>query len=201
MTYLYSFLEKTTNNILAPLKVAKDKIYDAVLGDYNKNEFNAMERMYPKSTFEEYTVSLGDPHEVYPRLYLGSAYNAASYETLKKYKIKYIINVTAEISNYYPSSFTYYNIKIRDNNTDSISNYLDDSYDVIANFLNMNDGNVLVHCYMGASRSATIVANYISRKTTTDIYIVLKNLKEVRSIINPTTKFASELSKTNEISA
>jgi len=198
MTYLYSFLERTTNNVFAPMRVAKDKIYDAVLGDYNRNEFNTMERMYPKNTMEEYTVSFGDPHEVYPRLYLGSAYNAASYETLTKYNIKYIINVTTEISNYYPSLFTYYNIKIRDNNTDSISHHLSDSYDVIANYLSMNDGNVFVHCYMGASRSATIVANYISQKTQTDIHIVLKNLKEKRSIINPTTKFASELNRSNE---
>lgn len=198
MAYLYSILEKTANNVLAPIKVVKDKLYDTILGENNGDELNNMERIYPKNILEEYTVSFGDPQEVYPRLFLGSAYNAASYETLVKYNIKYIINVTTEISNYYPSLFTYYNIKIRDNNTDSILHHLNDSYDVISNFLNMRNGNVLVHCYMGASRSATIVANFISKKTQTNIYIVLNNLKKKRSIVNPTTKFTSELNNSNQ---
>jgi hypothetical protein len=195
MAYIYSILEKTTNATLAPMRVMKDKIYDAVLGKYNQRELNTMERLYPKNIVDEYTVCFGDPHEVYPRLFLGSAYNAASYETLVKYNIKYIINVTVEISNYYPLLFTYHQISIRDNNTDSIQHHFNDSYEVINNFLEANNGNVLVHCYMGASRSATIVANYISKKTKRDIGIILNELKQQRPIVNPTIKFVSELNK------
>ena len=40
----------------------------------------------------------------------GSAYNAASYYDLKEKNIKMILNVTSEISEYYPDDFEYHNI-------------------------------------------------------------------------------------------
>lgn len=194
MAYILSLISNTANTTLAPIRVIKDKLYDTFLGEHNNNDLCAMERLHPKNSFtDEYSMYLSDPHEIHPGLFLGSAHNAASYVTLLKYNIKYIINVTAEISDYYPSSFTYYRISIRDNNTDSIKDYFEESFDVISYYLNKNDGNVLIHCYMGASRSATIAANYISKTTNIDINIVLADMKKIRPTINPTIKFVRDL--------
>lgn len=158
-----------------------------------------------KNIFEEYIHFCSGPTKVYPInennknnkhtpcIYLGSAYNAACYYTLKEYNIKYIINVTEEISNYYEKSITYYRIAIRDDNCQSIKPFLQESYDTIKRFLAEKKGNILVHCYMGKSRSATVVANFISTETGENVTVVLNNLMAVRPIVNPTEKFASDL--------
>jgi protein-tyrosine phosphatase len=116
---------------------------------------------------------------------------------LKDLNIKYIVNVSAEISNYYPDHFTYYQIPIRDNNAESIRPHFQESFEKIDSFLEKNDGNVFVHCFMGASRSATIVANYISRKTNDDITTILVNLKKQRPVVNLTNQFVSDLRAEN----
>ena len=50
------------------------------------------------------------PTHIIDNIYLGNAYNAAYYYGLKKNNIKMIINVTKEISKYYPEYFTYYQL-------------------------------------------------------------------------------------------
>jgi hypothetical protein len=220
MAYLYSLALRVSNNTLAPLKVAFDKSYDVltysentkgITGD-NANSDNKgtivnvdgidsqttikkMERLYPQTNvFAGYVHFFSGPTQVYNGLYLGSAYNASCWYTLEKFNIKYIINVTSEISNYYESSgITYYRIPIRDDNNESIQSYFDESYKKIEEFLRKNDGNVLVHCYMGASRSATVVARFISKKQEVDITEVIANLTERRPIVNPTQQFIKDL--------
>jgi protein-tyrosine phosphatase len=196
MSFIISVIERATNAIMAPLRVLGDKAYDAAVYDQSEINKNEMKRMYPKDKLCEYLTFFGSPTEVYPRIYLGSAYNAASYQTLVSHNIKYVINVTSEISNYYDYLLAYHQIPMRDNNTDSIVEYLDDSFCKIEEFLNNNDGNILVHCYMGASRSATIVAHFISKKTKTDAMTVVTNMKKIRPNINLTEKFFDELSQT-----
>ena len=195
MEIIFNYAQRSTNAILAPVRITRDKLYDAFLIQYNRQGCNSMERLYEKSAINEYSVFVSKPTEVYPGLYLGSAYNAVSYQTLIDKNIKYIVNVTVEISNYYDGNqlFEYLQIPIRDNNTDSISAYLSSSYDFIDNALSKNDGNVLIHCFMGASRSASIVANYISKKQNKEIDETIKELRIKRSSVNPTIKFVNEL--------
>lgn len=161
----------------------------------NQTTIKKMERLYPQTNFfTEYTHFFSGPTEVYTGLYLGSAYNASCWYTLEKLNIKYIVNVTSEISNYYESAgIVYYRIPIRDDNNESIQSYLDESYNKINEFMSKNDGNILVHCYMGASRSATIVAKFISTKEEIDITEVIANLTEKRPIVNPTQQFIKDL--------
>lgn len=192
MSFIFSIFERTTNSIIAPFKVLKDKTYDMI---YNDESETKIQRMYSGDKICEYITFFGDPTQVFPKLYLGSAYNAASYQTLLNYNIKYIINVTSEISNYYSDYLLYYQIPIKDNNKDSITNYLDKSFDKIEEFLNRNDGNILIHCYMGASRSASIVSYYISKKTNIDILQVIEQLKKIRPNINLTHRFLDDLTQ------
>lgn len=196
MSLIYSILQRTTNAIMAPIRVLKDKTYDAVTYDQSEKNKKEIERIYPKDKLCEYITFFGNPTEVYPKIYLGSAYNAASYQTLVNYNIKYIINVTSEITNYYEDYFTYYQIPMRDNNTDSIMEHLEDSFGKIEEFLRNNDGNILVHCFMGASRSATIVAYFIAKKKKSDIMTVITDMRAIRPNINLTKKFFDDLTQT-----
>ena len=51
---------------------------------------------------------------------------------------------------------------MEDNNNDSISEFLIDSYINIKRFQKNNpESNILVHCFAGASRSASIILYYL----------------------------------------
>lgn len=216
MAYIYSVLARSLNNIVAPIKVSCDKVYDFVTYDPDSQTHQSGEqkdgptinvdgsdiitksrkinRMNPrKMVIEDYFHFFCGPTEMYPRLFLGSAFNASCYYTLKENNIKYVINVSCEISNYYPNEMIYHRISIRDDNSESIKTYFKDSRKIIDSMLELNNGNILVHCYMGASRSATIVADFISYKTKKDITEVLETMTEKRPIINLTEKFTRDL--------
>ena len=213
MAYIFSLAMRASNNVIAPLKVVIDKSVDAISYKENnesktkenvvnpdgidKPEIKKMERLYPPTnTLYGYLHFFSDPTQVHDGLYLGSAYNASCWYTLEKYNIRYIVNVTIEITNYYESSgITYYRIPIRDDNNESIQNYFNESYEKIEEFLNKKNGNVLIHCYMGASRSATIAAKYIAKKNGGDVTEVIQNLTEKRPIVNPTKQFVKDLLK------
>jgi len=187
MELISNIIEKT---ITSPIRVTYDKIYDMV------GMNNHVKRSYEPNFINEYAYFFSDPTKVRERIYVGSAYNASCYNTLKRLNIKYIVNVTHEISNYHEScgEFLYHNIRIKDDGSDSIKPYLDDSFEAIENFLHNNPENVLIHCYMGGSRSVSILINYIVRKEKKMIPEVITELKTLRSSINPAINFIEELS-------
>lgn len=192
MNYIYGLIE-LPNALIAPIRVISDKIYDYTFINSTIENEKEMERLYQKNILLDTITPFITPTEVYPRIYLGSAVKAASYYTMKSLGIKYIINVSVEMSNYYPDYFTYYQIPIRDNNNESIKKYLNESYNKINEFLDKNDGNIFVHCHMGASRSVTIVTNFICKKTDRNMYEVFNEIKQMRPNINPTIMFVNDL--------
>lgn len=204
MSYLES-LQRGANYVTASLKVSWDKTFDYFSSDSEKGKIS---RMYPKDLITEYKTFFTEPTEIYPtlfpdanqknnvKIYLGSAINAANPDTLTDKKIKYIINVSAEISDYDPQNYVYYRVPIRDNNKDSIKKYLDDCVAKINEFIKNNNGNILIHCYMGASRSVTVLAYYISKQTNKSMSEIIAVMKDARKNINPTNQFIDDLEST-----
>lgn len=189
----------TANYILVPFKVGTDKGGE-ILVNMTNTEKNCkkqkIERIRKGNFIYDHIIAVLPPTEVYPNLFLGSSYNAALLSGLISRNIKYIINVTNEISNYYPENIEYYNISISDNGHDSIIDHLEESYEIINNFLEKYDGSVLVHCYMGASRSASIITYYIAKKTGKNIDDVISFLESHRSNINLSKSLYDELKST-----
>jgi hypothetical protein len=180
---------------------------DDTLKDYNgvlkielyQNE-NQNTRIYPTSSYyNEYTTFWGNPTHVVDNIYLGSAYNAASYDLLKELNIGVIINATSEISNYYPDEFIYLNYKLYDNNKHSIKKYLERSFDDIIYHQQNTKGNILIHCFMGASRSASIVLYYLMRTQKSQdgkpysFDDAVSYLRGKRIIVNPTFRLTKDL--------
>jgi protein phosphatase slingshot len=141
----------------------------------------------------QFKTFLCHPTYIIDNIYLGSAYNASNYELLKSYNIKYIINITNEISNHFPDDFVYFNFKILDNNKDRLFDFLEESLKLIKEYQKNNDGSILIHCFMGASRSATVVAHYLIKEhdLTPDLAIVF--LKEKRITVNLTNRLYNDL--------
>lgn len=159
-------------------------------------------RIYPASGYyKEYSTFWSKPTHVVDNIYLGSAFNAARYDQLKDLNIKVIINATTEISNYFEDNndFIYHRYKLYDNNKNSIKKYLEKSYHDIKNHQQNTSGNILIHCFMGASRSASIVLYYLMKTKKNEdgksysFDDSVKYLKSKRITVNPTFKLTKDL--------
>lgn len=151
--------------------------------------------------YEMYSTFIDYPTHIIENIYLGSAYNAAHYENLKKFDIKVILNITTEISDYYPDEFTYIRYDLYDNNKDSILQYLENAFQQIKYHQRNTEGNILVHCFQGRSRSASVVLYYLMKTqkhkdgTPYSFDDALEYLKKKRPVINPTFKFTKDLAQ------
>ena len=190
--YNYFAIDSTQTESTQPETQAELIQTESTQPETTQPELN--ERIYKKlSSYEQLIWLFSNPTHVINNIYIGSSYDAANKSILDKYNIKYIINVTVEINNYFPEHITYVNYKIYDNNRDSIKVFLEDSYKKIKAMEKVNNGNILIHCFMGASRSATIVAYYLMRENNLSALEAIEFLKEKRYLVNPTNKLFNEL--------
>ena len=192
------FLDVNNNNIDDNIKD-----YDNIINISEINEEGKKKRILKNAgIIKEYTNFFTEPSYIIDNIYLGSAFNAASYETLIKYNIKIIINVTKEVSCYFLKHFNYYQCEIYDNNKESIFEHFDNINDFIVTkqcelLINNNwTGNILIHCYMGASRSASVVLYYLIKNKNYGFNDALNFLKLKRPLVNPTFRFTKDLAKT-----
>jgi protein-tyrosine phosphatase len=130
------------------------------------------------------------PTYIIDNIYLGNALNASSIETLHKFSIQGIINITHDIPSYYPDDITYLNISVRDTRDSFLESHLETAY----RFIQQNsDKNILVHCYMGSSRSASLVIYYLMRQHGMPYQEAQEFVKNKRPVVNLNTNFAREL--------
>lgn len=176
--------------------------YDKLIKITKYEDENKSKRILKEvGLYEEYGYFFSDPSHVVDNIYLGSAQNASNYDTLKKYDIGLIMNVTKEISEWFPKDFKYVRYDLKDNNEHSISEYLDQAYNDIIEYQKNHHGNILIHCFMGRSRSASVVLYYLMKTkknedgTSFTFDDALEFLKEKRPIVNPTFRFAKDLAK------
>jgi protein-tyrosine phosphatase len=147
-----------------------------------------------KSKIEQIQTFFSEPTYIIDNIYLGSAFNASNYNSLKQNNIGLIINMTNEISNYYTDEITYKKYGLYDNNNEPINQYLDKTFEDIIEFQkNYPNKNILIHCFMGASRSASILTYYIHKKFNIGIDESIIFIKNKREIINLTTLFYNQL--------
>lgn len=192
----YLFGSKTSDNDVMPDSMTDyNDVINPELYNSESSLTSASTRLLPAvGYYEEYSVFFDDPTHIIDNIYLGSAYNAASTKTLRSFDIKFIINATKEISNYYPDEFTYVRYKLHDNNKNSIIEYLNDAYEKILEYQKL-PGNIFIHCFMGASRSASIVIYYLMKRKNMEFNTALEFIRNKRSIINPTFRLTKDLAK------
>ncbi len=159
------------------------------------------------------------PTNIIDNIYLGNGYNASNYSVIRDYDIKYIVNVTNEIPNYYEYNIIsnnindentllcstnnldikYLTIPIHDNSENFIYPYINQALEFIEEAQSNNDGNILIHCYMGSSRSASITLAYLIYKYNFTLNKGLKYLKKKRDIVNINMNFINDIKKYFEI--
>ncbi|XP_050308982.1 dual specificity protein phosphatase MPK-4 [Anthonomus grandis grandis] len=129
-----------------------------------------------------------------PNLYLGSLSAAKDIDTLNKLKITHIITIDTcplprnilELSH-----ITNMFIQLPDFPKEDLLSHLDNTDVFIKEGL--EKGAVLVHCYFGISRSATVVIGYIMKKHRLTYQRAFETVKAKRSIVFPNQGFVSQL--------
>ncbi|XP_061755898.1 protein phosphatase Slingshot homolog 3 isoform X1 [Nerophis ophidion] len=143
-------------------------------------------------------AQMDKPSKIFDYLYLGSEWNAANFEELQKNNVGYILNVTREIDNFFPESFTYMNIRVYDVETTDLLPHWSDTYNFI-NTARKSGQSVLVHCKMGVSRSASTVIAYAMKQQRWPLDVALAYVRDRRAIIRPNEGFTKQLQTYNGI--
>jgi len=174
-----------------------DFIKKCITGNHNIPVERQIQLPIKKSIYNHILNIFLYPTNIIDNIYLGNGYNASNYSVVRDYNIKYIVNVTKEIPNYYE-----YNI-VSTTNSSCIPSNLDDEGHIglyISNVLDFieeaqskNDGNILIHCYMGSSRSASIVLAYLIYKYNFTLNNALKYIKKKRDIVNININFINDI--------
>lgn len=187
-------MESILDSLMITGRVIKDKCW---YGLWHFDLHKKVRRIYPKEPYYKdlYDVLTSQPNHVIDDIYLGNAFNAADYKWLKDNDIKEIVNVTPSISNYFPNDFIYHNCTVIDLNDASLKDYYETFYEIIEN----SEGNVLVHCFAGKSRSAALVLYYLIRKYGWSIEHCLNIIKIKRPAININVTFMNEIKQMIEV--
>lgn len=137
-------------------------------------------------------AQMDKPSKIFDYLYLGSEWNAANFEELQKNNVGYILNVTREIDNFFPESFTYMNIRVYDVEATDLLSHWPATFNFI-NTARKSGQAVLVHCKMGVSRSASTVIAYAMKQQYWTLDVALNYVRDRRSIIKPNEGFMKQL--------
>ncbi|XP_041097094.1 protein phosphatase Slingshot homolog 2-like isoform X2 [Polyodon spathula] len=143
----------------------------------------------------EMIVILGQmdsPTEIFEHVFLGSEWNASNLEDLQNRGIRYILNVTREIDNFFPGVFEYHNIRVYDEEATDLLAYWNDTFKFISKAKKAGS-KCLVHCKMGVSRSASTVIAYAMKEYGWNLERAHSFVKDRRTVTNPNPSFMRQL--------
>ena len=123
-------------------------------------------------------------------IYLGGRDAARDIEYLKQYNITTVINCAEEIESIY-EDIKFLEIKLYD---DEDRQKLFPKFDVAYKFIKKNpDNNILIHCAMGVSRSASLVVFYIMKEKGWDYDYTISYIRERRPSVEPNPYFVAKI--------
>lgn len=156
-------------------------------------------------------MSFDEITEIIPHLYMSNWFTSNNEDVISKYNIKAVLTLETipkpdDIVNFYKNNnieFKY--IDIPDSPYSNITQYFDPTYEFIKKHIE-NNQNILVHCYAGVSRSATIVLNYLIRNIYDNVkkvnncprhvvQTITEFLKCKRPVVNPNVGFMNQILK------
>lgn len=170
-------------------RVMKDKTWYTM---WHFDLHETVDRVYPGESYYESVKALmtKEASHICDHLYVGSAFNAADYNWLKKNEIDIIVNVTPSIGNYFPKDFEYHTYQTPDLRHGSLRPYYEKFYSLVLN----NPGKkIFIHCFAGKSRSASLVLYYLMKKNGLNLDNAINYLKSRRPAININCKFIEEI--------
>lgn len=111
---------------------------------------------------------------------------------LPRNRVRHILNVTREIDNFFPGMFDYFNVRVYDDDKTNLLKHWDNTYKYISQ-AKKSGSNVLVHCKMGISRSASVVIAYAMKAYGWSFSEALDHVKNNRNCVKPNKNFLNQL--------
>lgn len=132
--------------------------------------------------------------EIESNLYLGNLAAATSTATLTSYKITHILTIDTcplprNILRLKHINFKF--IQLSDLPREDLLSHFEDAITFIKD--GVSKGAVLVHCYFGVSRSATVILAYVMQKYHLTYRQAFEKVKKKRSVVYPNQGFVSQL--------
>lgn len=122
-------------------------------------------------------------------LWLG-AVNYISKKFLIENNITHLLNVTKD-EVFICDKVSLKRIAIHDSISEDILQHFEDAYNFIDEAL--NEGNCIVYCHAGISRSPTIVCAYLMRKYRMSNKTALDHVQKIRNVVCPNIRFIAAL--------
>ncbi|ESW09886.1 hypothetical protein PHAVU_009G164700 [Phaseolus vulgaris] len=136
------------------------------------------------------------PSAVTNSLFIGGALAARSTYTLQRLGITHILclctNEIGQSDSQFPDLFTYKNFSVCDNEDSNISSIFEEACDFI-DYVEKAGQSVLVHCFEGKSRSATLVLAFLMLRKKFTLLEAWNALKRVHRRSQPNDGFAKIL--------
>ncbi|KAH7913850.1 protein-tyrosine phosphatase-like protein [Hygrophoropsis aurantiaca] len=130
---------------------------------------------------------------ILPRLYLADLFTASNEAQLAQLGITHVVSVM-EFAPSFPPTVNTLHIPVADLPETDILRHLENTTTFISDALGSSeDSKVLVHCFQGISRSATVVCAYLLATTPMSPAQSLAFVKAKRGIVEPNVGFKRQL--------
>ncbi|XP_017298408.1 dual specificity protein phosphatase MPK-4 isoform X4 [Diaphorina citri] len=131
------------------------------------------------------------PNLVEENLYLGDLNDAMGLKSSNEANIKFVFSIGIFPTLGKISSLTYRHIEVADLPSEDLLSHFDSAYEFIRE--SQSEGAILVHCYHGVSRSATIVIAYLMKRDDLGVQTAFDRVKSARDVISPNEGFMHQL--------
>ncbi|KAF7317893.1 hypothetical protein MKEN_00877200 [Mycena kentingensis (nom. inval.)] len=133
---------------------------------------------------------------IVPQLYLSDYWTAHDEKDILRLKVTHVVSVIDReptLPDCIPAERRL-RISITDRASANISEHLSQATEFISAAINESDKNcVLVHCFQGVSRSATVVCAYLVASTTMSSGEAIAFVQSKRAVVNPNPGFRRQL--------
>lgn len=141
--------------------------------------------------------SNGEPYDevsqIVPHLYLTSLKSAEDRDILAKYSIDAILSIiNFQLNVNCKESVRKYRISLRDLPHEDALNHFPHACEIIGHHLKLNQ-NVLVHCAVGVSRSASMILAYLMKHNQWTYFEALNFVRSKRPCVGPNQGFQMQL--------
>tara|TARA_B100000768_G_scaffold157560_1_gene155678 strand:+ start:1599 stop:2102 length:504 start_codon:yes stop_codon:yes gene_type:complete len=140
---------------------------------------------------ENQTLEYTEPVNIIDNIYIGNINSTVDGEKLKKNNFKYIITVGNNISKFAKkTNIDYIEFLVDDSLEQDMTSVFKNSLNIVNNIKN---GNILIHCYSGISRSASTIIYILMKKYDMNFMNAFNYLKNIHPKAHPNSNFINQL--------